>query len=135
MHHVTKHVAIFRYGKLDICMCNFFSFSRCYLVFFHAVVLQKPHLICSICISMHYLHLFIDNELRYRVLLLMSRETHWVMAGMFYQQQMNRKEDSAISNHYNTAILETRMSNFIGIDFILTNQLNFVPFKDCPSWR
>lgn len=32
--------------------------------------------ICIICISMLYLHLFIDNELRYRVLLLMSRETH-----------------------------------------------------------
>lgn len=77
MHHVTKHVAIFRYGKLDICMCIFFSFSRCFLVFLHAVVLQKPYLICSICMSMHYLHLFIDNELRYRVLLLMSRETHW----------------------------------------------------------
>lgn len=64
-------------GNLIFACVIFTLFTRCYLVFLHAVVLQKPYLICSICISMHYLHLFIDNELRYRVLLLMSRETHW----------------------------------------------------------
>lgn len=76
IHHVTKHIAIFRYGKLDICMCNFLLFIRCYFVFLQTIVLRKLYPICIICISMLYLHLFIDNELRYRVLLLMSRETH-----------------------------------------------------------
>lgn len=93
IHHVTKHIAIFRYGKLDICMCNFLLFIRCYLVFLQTIVLRKLYPICSMCISMLYLHLFIDNELRYRVLLLMSRETHWSWRACFISNRWIGKKN------------------------------------------